>query len=212
MPTRKKLKTATIFKPAKGHKIPLQAGSLDAGVLDVFGKLVDPSPVDGLAAGHQLALVYGIREGGTCTKLRSPQHVALPAPDGPADGCGWDPSNFLVWKNLAKTLITTHVQMRSLSLQDALRPAATAALVSEPTVDDVLHQWLSQSIPGQMIPDQDQLQVAWRNFGSGGAFTAQVQQNLANLLNSAFSLDIQASRLSATMTVADLKSDLNRST
>jgi hypothetical protein len=212
--TAKKSSKASAFQPTQGHKTSFQTGFPDTGVIDAFGKVVDPSPISGLAAGQQLALVFGIRENGKCTQLPAPQHVALPAPDGPADGCGWDPTQFVVWKNLAKTLITTHVQARSVSLQDALKPATSAALLTpEPTVDDVLHQWLSQSVPGQPIPDVDQLQVAWATFGSGGAFTVQVQQNLANLLNDAFfgSNVVVPANLPGTLTVGQLKLNLHRS-
>jgi hypothetical protein len=94
----------------------------------------------------------------------------------------------------------------------ARQPKAAMALASQQTVDDVLHQWLSQSIPGQPIPNADQLQVAWASFGSGGAFTVQVQQNLANLLNNAFAPDpaIVAANLPGTLTVGQLKLNLNR--
>lgn len=94
-----------------------------------------------------------------------------------------------------------------------LAAPTTMALAAEPTVDDVLHRWLSQSISGQPIPDVDQLQVAWASFGSGGAFTVQVQQNLANLLNNTFSLSpsIVPANLPGTLTVGQLKLNLHRS-
>lgn len=87
------------------------------------------------------------------------------------------------------------------------------AALPEPTVDDVLHQWLTQSVAGQPILDVDQLQVAWANFGSGGAFTVQVQQNLANLLNNAFfgSNVVVPLNLPGTLTVGQLKLNLHRS-
>jgi hypothetical protein len=103
---------------------------------------------------------------------------------------------------------------QSVPLEEALPIASTTMEVApEPTVDDVLHQWLSESIPGQPIPNVDQLQVAWKDFGPGGAFTVQVQQNLANLLNNAFALDPQLvpANLPATLTVGQLKQNLNRS-
>jgi hypothetical protein len=72
---------------------------------------------------------------------------------------------------------------------------------------------LTQSVPGQAIPDVDQLQDAWANFGSGGAFTVQVQQNLANLLNNAFfgSTVVVPINLPGTLTVGQLKLNLHRS-
>jgi len=202
------------FTLAKGHKVSFQAMPLSEAGIDIFGKVIDPAPISDLPEGHQLAQVYGFREQGRCARLPVPQHLSLPRPDGPADGCGWDPSQFVVWKNLPKILMTTHVQTKMAPLHEALLAAPTTmALASEPTVDDVLHQWLSQSVSGQPIPNMDQLQVAWKDFGSGGAFTVQVQQNLANLLNNAFALDPQVvpANLPATLTVGQLKQNLHRS-
>jgi hypothetical protein len=201
------------FTLAKGHKASFQANPFFEAGIDIFGKVIDPAPISDLQAGHQLAQVYGFREQGRCARLPVPQHLSLPTPDGPADGCGWDPSQFVVWKNLSKSLMTTHVQTKTVPLHQALLAASTTmALASEPTVDDVLHQWLSRSIPGQPIPNADQLPVAWASFGSGGAFTVQVQQNLANLLNNAFAPDpaIVAANLPGTLTVGQLKLNLNR--
>jgi hypothetical protein len=200
------------FTLAKGHKVSFQAKPPEAGI-DIFGKVIDPAPISDLPEGHQLAEVYGFRDQGRCARLPIPQRLSLPKPDGPADGCGWDPSQFVVWKNLPKSFVTTRVQTKIAPLHEALLPAPTTmALGSEPTVDDVLHQWLTQSVPGQPIPNVDQLQVAWKDFGSGGAFTVQVQQNLANLLNNAFTLDppLVPANLPATLTVGQLKQNLHR--
>ena len=213
MALKKKPKKTRAFTLAKGHKASFQAGPLSEASIDIFGKVIDPPPISGLPEGHQLAEVYGVREQERCARFPVPQHLSLPAPDGLADGCGWDPSQFVVWRNLPKSLMTTHVQTKTVPLHEALLAASTKmALASEPTVDDVLHQWLSQSIPGQAIPNADQLQVAWASFGSGGAFTVQVQQNLANLLNNAFAPDpaIVAANLPGTLTVGQLKLNLNR--
>lgn len=202
------------FTPAKGHKVSFQARPLSEASIDIFGKVIDPAPISDLPEGHQLALVYGFREQGRCARLPVPQQLSLPAPGARADGCGWDPSQFVVWKNLPKSLMTAHVQTKMAPLHEALLAApATMALASEPTVDDVLHQWLSQSVPGQPIPDVDQLQVAWSTFGSGGGFTVQVQQNLANLLNNAFSPDpsVVPANLPGTLTVGQLKLNLHQS-
>jgi hypothetical protein len=114
---------------------------------------------------------------------------------------------------LAKKKSTKTKTVRSKKQKKAKQQKAMMALASEPTVDDVLHQWLTQSVPGQPIPDVDQLQVAWANFGSGGAFTVQVQQNLANLLNTAFSPSpaVVVANLPGTLTVGQLKLNLHRS-
>jgi hypothetical protein len=202
------------FTLAEGHKVSFQAGPLSDPTIDIFGKVIDPAPISDLSAGHQLAQVYGFRELGRCARLPVPQHLSLPKPDGPADGCGWDPSQFVVWKNLPKSLMTTHVQTKMVPLHETLLAAPnTIALASEPTVDDVLHHWLIKSVPGQSIPNEDQLQVAWKDFGSGGLYTVQEQQNLANLLNNAFALDpkLVPANLPGTLTVYDLKQNLHRS-
>jgi hypothetical protein len=211
--TKKSVK-AKPFQPTSGHKTPFRVGPLTDDLIDAFGTIVDPQPISNLPAGQQLALVFGIRDHGTCTRLPEPQHVTLPPPTGSANGCGWDPTKFVVWGNISKSSITTHVQTRTVALKDALMPATSAALTNqEPSVDDVLHEWLSQSVAGQPIPDVDQLQVAWASFGSGGAFTVQVQQSLANLLNDAFfgSNVIVPANLPGTLTVGQLKLNLHRS-
>jgi hypothetical protein len=86
-----------------------------------------------------------------------------------------------------------------------------AAAAPQLTTDDVLHQWLSGNPVGLPVPNQDQLQVAWANFGSGGGFTVQVQQNLAGLLNQAFfpgTNFVTPADLGATLTVGQLKLNL----
>jgi hypothetical protein len=211
---KNKSNQARKFTPTEGHKASFQAGPFSGAGIDIFGKVIDPAPISGLPEGHQLAEVYGFREQGGCTRLPVPQKLSLPNPDGAADGCGWDPSQFVMWKNASKSLMTTRVQTELAPLREALGPAPTAmAVAAEPTVDDVLHKWLSQSVSGQPIPDIDQLQVAWAGFGSGGAFTVQVQRNLANLLNNAFSPNpsVVAANLPGTLTVGQLKLNLHRS-
>ena len=213
MSLKNKSKKNKGFQLSAGHKAEFQAGPISEDGIDIYGKVIDPPPISDLPGGQRLALIFGFQEQKRCVRLPIPQHISLPKPDGPADGCGWDPSQFVVWKNLSKSLITTHVQAKMVSLHEALLAApANMTLGGEPTVDDVLHRWLSKSIPGQPIPNVDQLQVAWAAFGSGGAFTVQVQQNLANLLNKAFSLSppIVPANLPATLTVGQLKLNLHR--
>jgi len=77
------------------------AGSLST--LSVYGRLVRNSDVlpgtsgilhpSGADEPLQLAQVVGYEDQGRCIRLDEPQVVAMPAPDGPADGCGWDPTN-----------------------------------------------------------------------------------------------------------------------
>jgi len=50
------------------------------------------APSSDLTEGQHVAEIYGLREHGRCSRLRVPLQLTLPAPDGPADGCGWDPT------------------------------------------------------------------------------------------------------------------------
>jgi hypothetical protein len=86
-------------------------------------------------------------------------------------------------------------------------------LTRELTVDDVLHRWLIRSVSGPPVPDIDQLKVAWATLGSGGAFTLQVRQSLASLLNVAFSLrpGLVPASLPGSLTVGQLKLNLHQS-
>ena len=207
----------------KKHYVPFDAHIAAESTLTAYGKLIEggESTPTALGISHPMglnsalhkSLVFGVQIDGQCIKLPNPEEVALPDPDGPADGCGWDPSEFAVWKNLPRNWTTLHFQSQPKPLVNALSLGIGGiSQAAEPTVDDVLHQWLSQSVPGQPIPNVDQLQVAWKDLGSGGAFTVQVQQNLANLLNNAFAPDpaIVAANLPGTLTVGQLKLNLNR--
>ena len=106
-------------------------------LISVFGKLLKNGEIKSDASGltHpsgadenlQLAQVVGYMEQGQCVRLTEPQLIALPAPDGPADGCGWDPKEYVVWKSLPKNWVTLHLQASTKSLQDSLKPFAVAA-------------------------------------------------------------------------------------
>jgi hypothetical protein len=106
-------------------------------LISVFGKLLKNAEVESGASGiaHpsgadedlQVAQVVGYMDQGQCVRLSEPQLIALPAPDGPADGCGWDPKEYVVWKSLPKNWTTLHLQASTKSLQDSLKPFAVAA-------------------------------------------------------------------------------------
>jgi hypothetical protein len=40
----------------------------------------------------------------------------MPMPSGPADECGWDPNQYVVWKNLPKDLILVHFNVEDLKV------------------------------------------------------------------------------------------------
>jgi hypothetical protein len=105
-------------------------------LISVYGKLLKNGEIKSNASGltHpsggdenlQLAQVVGYMDRGQCVRLTEPQLIALPAPDGPADGCGWDPQQYVVWKNLPKNWVTLHLKASTKSLQDSLKPFAAA--------------------------------------------------------------------------------------
>jgi hypothetical protein len=72
----------------------------------------------------QLAHVVGYSDQGRCVTLAEPQLVALPVPDGPADSCGWDSNQYVVWKNLPKNWATLHLKASTRSLHSVLKLAA----------------------------------------------------------------------------------------
>jgi hypothetical protein len=119
------------------HYVSLGQISTAQNTLTAYGKLVKDSEVPASTAGishpHgldeplQAGLVFGVAIGGRCITLPSPEQVMLPAPDGPADGCGWDPTKYVVWKNLPKDWTTTHLQSQPKPLISALT-AATGKL------------------------------------------------------------------------------------
>jgi len=201
------------FKLDPGHVTTLRAVATSHTGIDFFGRVIEPVISD-LPDRHQMAEIFGYRDQGGCVRFPVTERISLPEPDGPADGCGWDPSLFVVWKNLPRALVTKQLDLKTTTLHEvATSTKLKAGLDAERTVDDVLHDWLSQSVLGQPISNLDQLQVAWATFGSGGAFSAQVQQNLANLLNREFALNPQIviANLPGTLTVGQLKFNLHRS-
>ena len=106
-----------------------------------------------------------------------------------------------------------HLQITVSGPAEHVMAALTNMNFQQLTVDDVLHQWLSGNPVGSPVPNQDQLQVAWANYGSGGAYTLQVQQNLAGRLNQAFfpgTNYVTPGDVPATLTVGQLKLNLRR--
>lgn len=212
MATKQRTKDGN-FTPGDSHKTAFRMVPETEDYVDAFGKIVDPAPVADLPDGQHLAVIFGFRHRGSCTRLQTPQHVTLRSPDGPADGCGFDPSQFLVWKNLGRNQITAHLTTRMVPLHQALMsatdPAASDAI---PTLDDVLHIWLPNA-QGQEIPSEDQLATAWAQFGSGGPYKDPIAQRLAGLINKFFFSPptIAASDLPGDMKVSDLRDALHLS-
>ena len=121
------------------HFIGLTEASSALATISVYGKIVKDAALQTGISGilHptgddsdlQLAHVVGYSEKGRCVTLGDPQLIALPAPDGRADGCGWNPEEYVVWKNLPKNWPTLHLQASTRTLDSALK--ATAAMVRD---------------------------------------------------------------------------------
>jgi hypothetical protein len=94
-----------------------------------YGKVVDDlsvptgvaiqRPQDGgtLHAGHNL----GYPQGHRCFRFTPPRIYMLPDPSGPADGCGWDPAQFVVWE-LPPDWLTLYFEVQHEAIGDSLIP------------------------------------------------------------------------------------------
>ena len=205
---------ANSFVPSAEHQISLGEAHRLASTITVYGKLIAGVTVTPSDAGTvhprgeddslQLALVFGISDNGQCITLPQPQKVYLPAPDGPADGCGWDPSQYLVWKNLPRDWNTLHVQTQAKPLAMALKPMMSVALASQPSLEDVLNnQWLKTSTPVNINPG-DTLGGLWAQFGAGD-FDSGVVQRLIQAIQAAYGVSLPASSLPASLTFSQLQ-------
>lgn len=104
--------------------------------LNVYGSIIKNAVVrpgtrgvlhpSGVDESLQLAQVVGYSEQGRCIQLDEPQLIAMPAPDGPADGCGWDPTEYVVWKKLPNNWTTLHLKVSATSLHAALNLGVVA--------------------------------------------------------------------------------------
>lgn len=204
------------------HYVTSDAKTKIQSTLTAYGKLIKggestPSALGilhprGIDEPLNKSLVYGVQLAGQCIRLPNPEEVALPAPDGRADGCGWDPSEFVVWKNLPRNWITIHFQSQPKSLISALSPGTArpaqrfmAALAPVTTdigtqVKSIVELWANQSSEpaGTAV-----LQVLWTNGGGSGPF-ALAAQDLAQRLNTQLGSNILGSDITTTMTVDQL--------
>jgi hypothetical protein len=202
------------------HYISLDQVAAAQNALSLYGKVIRDNSANassfGLSHPHGVSeplhasLVYGVLDSGRCITLNRPQQVMLPTPDGPADGCGWDPDQYVVWKNLPRTWITTHIQTRSKALLSALfdsddnlgvlstRVTSSVATDFGTQVRIILQQWANLAA---QPAESATLQELWRNIG--GPFPTGAQ-DLAGRLNSQLGSKLQAIDLPPTMTVFQL--------
>ena len=125
------------FMPGDNHRTSLSKIVDEHLVVSLYGKTVEnlsmeptglgmqhPSGSGSLHAGH----VYGFQsqEKG-CVRFSPPRLYMLPEPVGPADGCGWDPAEFVVWK-VPLGWSTVHFQVRSGAISESLTAGAPGQL------------------------------------------------------------------------------------
>jgi hypothetical protein len=214
--TKKPSGASGAFQPTSDHQITLRDAQQLVSTISAYGKIVAGISMDPASAGTvhplggtgdlHLALVYGISDGGQCITLRVPEKVYLPAPDGPADGCGWDPTKFVVWKNLPRDWGTVHVQTVSKPLAMALgaRDLATTP-TAQPFLSDVLClNWVG--LPATIaIDDSQTIQTFWEH-NHKTAFTFNEQVSLANTIQQQYARTFTPQTLVAGTKISDLES------
>jgi hypothetical protein len=211
-PTKKSTTASSIFKPSPDHQISIGAAHQLASSMTAYGKVISAITISPSDAGTvhpqgkednlQLALVFGICDQGQCIRLPEPQKVYLPAPNGPADGCRWDPAQYVVWKNLPRNWNTIHVQSQLKPLAMALAPQASAV---SPLLEDVLNdQWLHTSSHVYINPG-DTLGALWAQYGAGDYTTAVVQRLIKAIQGAYDGLTLPASSLPAALTFSQLQ-------
>jgi hypothetical protein len=204
----------------KKHYVAFDAHIATQSSLTAYGKLIEggESTPSALGVSHPLglsavalhkSLVFGVQIDGQCIKLPNPEEVALPEPDGPADGCGWDPTQYVVWKNLPRNWTTIHFQSQpkplisalTLGTAEIIQRSMTAAVTDfGAQVKSIVKAWANMTTEpaGSAV-----LQNLWAGSGMGGTFVLAAA-NLAQTLNSQLSSHILGSDISATMTVDQL--------
>jgi hypothetical protein len=204
-------KVAKSFVASRSHEITVGAAHQFVSTLTAYGKLIAGVTMDPSAAGTvhpqgkdenlQLALVFGISDQGQCIRLPQPQKVYLPHPDGPADGCYWDPAQYVVWRNLPRNWNTIHVQSQVKPLAMALTPQTSAVA---PLLEDVLNdRWLRTKNHVYISPS-DTLGALWAQYGAGD-YAATGVQPLIKAIQGAYGVNLPASSLPAALTFSQLQ-------
>jgi len=211
------------FTPVETHFVSSDSATSIQSTLTVFGKLISDAESKPAAVGlahpsgdigtlHR-SLVFGIRYGNQCQTLSQPQQVWLPSPDGPADECGWDPAQYVVWRNIPPDWQTLHVLTTRKPISAALAagiPAAprlqSASILQQSTgsvgaqVTALVQQWAQMP---QQPNLSDVLANLWAIFRASDFSTVGVPL-LLQLLNSQLGVTIPASAITPTLTVSGL--------
>jgi hypothetical protein len=210
-------------KLTDGHYISLSDAAGSGSTITVYGKVIKDAALDPTATGilHPktrgdnliLGQVVGFVEGGQCRRINPAVVLTLPEPDGPADGCGWDPSMYVVWKNLPKSWVTLHLRTEPRALADILatpspsgsRPALGAPMLGvRDTVVQIVRTWAGMPKNPQ---GSDLLQALWDTYSSGPFPDAA--QDLVTHINNAFGTHLLAADINppgSIKTVDDLVS------
>jgi hypothetical protein len=214
-PTKKPSSISAAFAPTVDQQITLGDAHQLVSTISAYGKIVSGVTMDPVSAGtvHPhgqtsdlcLALIYGISDGGSCITLRTPEKVYLPAPDGPADACNWDPSKFLVWRKLPRDWDTIHVQTVKKPLAMALGVRDLAAPYPQVFLSDVLClNWVGLPTTIDNIDDGQTIQTFWEH-NHKTAFTFNEQVSLANVIQQQFGRTFSAQTLVAGTKISDLE-------
>ena len=214
--TKKPSTPSVAFVPTSDHQITLGDAHQLVSTISAYGKIVRGISMNPASAGTahpqggtgdlHLALVYGISDGNRCITLHPPEKVYLPAPDGPADGCGWDPSKFVVWRNLPRDWDTIHVQTATKPLAMALGARSLLAAANpQPFLSDVLCvNWVG--LPSTIeIDDSQTIQTFWEH-NHKTAFTFNEQVSLANTIHQQYARTFTPQTLVAGTKISDLES------
>jgi hypothetical protein len=206
------------FAPKPSHFVSYNE-AISTPSISLYGKLIqggEAQPSD-LALSHpsdpgeplHRSLVVGYANGTACQTLVQPQQVFLPRPDGPADGCGWDPNDYVVWKNVRPDWTTVHVTTAKRTLSAVLatgrvrqfaafeRPQISAA-TGDPVVN-VVKKWAKLT----RDPDLDEV-LSNLYFASGGTTWSDGQTSLAGLLHQDLGVTISPTAITQTMQILDL--------
>lgn len=117
------------FKLSEGQRTTLARVADSHVAVSFYGIVVDDlsiptgvglrHPQEGgtLRAGH----VFGYSKGHQCFRFTPPRIYMLPDPTGPADGCGWDPARFVVWK-LPPDWLALYFEVKHATIGDSLVP------------------------------------------------------------------------------------------
>jgi hypothetical protein len=141
----------------KKHYVTLSDVLAASATLDVYGKMIQNTDVKPGASGIlqpgvgsdnlSLATVFGYLDQGTCIRLQYPLVIAMPQPDGTADGCGWDPAEYVVWKKLPRNWTTLHLTARTAGLHSTLASGRSSVTFDQQLRADQIETILRDCIP-----------------------------------------------------------------